>query len=253
LHLQHLAALAAIVQRSLLKEDFSRASRALGLIFREDVVGRSAAIRNQGFMGIGAEVLLRQSRVQGEVSRRVAGAVAAPSEGLENAKRFYERLAIKHPYHKSWPGSVNAVDFYLALFNIWIYVVHADNTQPSHAASAIESSMWSPSSSPLLERTTVKSRSTARELEQANEIAIRMDTCMASLPYRDEPELIRLRRMVALWVADLQEDSIQNAAPHEQVRDSESEMFSPTGVFSQSADEEQNPSAEYAWHPSHST
>jgi len=34
-----------------------------------------------------------------------------------------------------------------------------------------------------------------------------MDTCMASLPYRDEPELIRLRAMVALWIADLYEDS----------------------------------------------
>ncbi|KAK4939999.1 hypothetical protein LTR10_019851 [Elasticomyces elasticus] len=209
LRFQHLSALTAIVHRCLLQEDFPRASRALGLMFREESLKRSAAARNQGYMGIGAEVLLRQGNSKRSPSDTTPTPVSFTSEGFENARRFYERLIVKHPFHKSWPGSVNAVDFYLALFNMWVYVVHAEYSKQNLKASESEGILHETASSPrVVERvTSVDTGAKVRELEQAREIASRMDTCMASLPYRDEPELIRLRAMVALWMADLYEDS----------------------------------------------
>jgi hypothetical protein len=189
LHIQHLTALTTIIHRSLLQEDYSRASRALGLLFRRDVAGENAAVRNQGFMGIAAEVLLRNGH-----STPLHSASAHPSlpfthEGFERAKRFYERLIVRYPYHKSWPNAVNAVDFYLAMFNLWIYVVHAEN--------AIHPERNEDTENPALARQTL------RELEQANQIADKLDACMATVPFMDEPEFIRLRSMAAFWIADL--------------------------------------------------
>ncbi|KIX02342.1 uncharacterized protein Z518_08283 [Rhinocladiella mackenziei CBS 650.93] len=213
LHLQHLAALTAIVHRSLLKEDFPRASRALGLMFREDMVMKSAAVRNRGFMGIAAEVLLRQGcpSEAGPESRTVA--FPFTREGFENAKRFYERLIIRHPYHKSWPDSVNAIDFYLAIFNIWIYVVHAENTTHGAIAGDVDSDAESATSSDHVIRKYAQPRSKVRELEQAKEIASRIEACTASMPYSDEPELNRLRENVKLWITDLQAELARNASP----------------------------------------
>jgi hypothetical protein len=190
--MQHLAALTTILHRSLLKEDFPRASRALGLLFREDLVSENAAIRTQGFMGIAAEVLLRNGSSRDPSLDSAPASLPFTHEGFEKAKRFYERLIVRHPYHKSWPHAVNAIDFNLAMFNLWIYVVHSECTSLEDSHEDIEND--------------VGASRKVRELDQANQIANRMDTCMASVPYMDEPELIRLRAMVALWIADLHED-----------------------------------------------
>ncbi|KAJ9606946.1 hypothetical protein H2200_008957 [Cladophialophora chaetospira] len=194
LHMQHISTLTAVVHRTLLKKDFARASRALGLLFREEAVSEHAAVRNRGFMGIAAEVLLRHGSSHQAPSNltRISTPSSFTHEGFEQAKRFYERLIVKHPYHKSWPNAVNAVDFYLAMFNLWIYVVHAEGATASDNDEEADEEL----------DTTPK----VRELEQANEIAQRLDTCMATVPYMDELEFIRLRAMVALWVADLHSD-----------------------------------------------
>lgn len=235
LHFQHLAALTAVVHRSLLKEDFSRASRALGLLFREDLVRRSAAIRTQGLVGIAAETLLRQGSSRKPATDGTSTTFESSLEGLENAKRFYKRLIIQHPYHKSWPGSVNAVDFYIAMFNLWIFAVQAQNIANAHTASDVESSRGSATSSPLLEKTGARPGGKARELEQADEIASAMDTCMASMPFQDERELVRLRAMVALWIADLHEGLTSIARLREQV--SESESYLESGTSSPTTDD----------------
>ena len=43
----------------------------------------------------------------------------------------------------------------------------------------------------------------AKELEQAQQIAARMDEIIVSPPYSDSPELLELRGMISLWIADL--------------------------------------------------
>ncbi|KAL6244570.1 hypothetical protein RBB50_008812 [Rhinocladiella similis] len=202
LHFHHLGALTAIVQRSLLNEDFARASRALGLMFRDTSVRRSTALRSQGYMGIGAEVLLRRGSAKPGSSNALPF-IASTREGFENARRFYERLIVKHPYHKSWPGSTNAVDFYLALFNIWVYFVYSEHSSYAQACARSGEEAESEQIFHGLDGADMPIDNKVRALEEAKTIASRMDTCMASLPYKDEPELIRLRAMVALWVADL--------------------------------------------------
>lgn len=188
LHMQHLTALTTILHLSLLRQDFSRASRALGLLFREEVVSENAAVRNQGFIGIAAEVLLR-----GGSSKQPSPPVLPFTyEGFQKAKRFYERLIIKHPYHKSWPNMVNAIDFYLAMFNLWIYVVQAEHVADSDHPDDVDKE--------------TEANKKVRVLEQANEIASRLDMCMATVPFMDEPELIRLGAMVSLWVSDLHKE-----------------------------------------------
>ncbi|KEF58882.1 uncharacterized protein A1O9_03725 [Exophiala aquamarina CBS 119918] len=208
LHLQHLAALSAIIHRSMLSQDYRRAARAMGLMLHDDKVAGLASIRNKGFMGIAAEILLRQD--QGKEAQRHSSAIHISTVGLENTKRLYETLIIRHPYHKSWPESVNAIDFYLALFNIWIYAM-AISDENSDSALA----------SPCPDQLDPQSIAKLRELDQANQIVNRMDECMASIPYMDEPELIRLRAMVGLWLADLYETCHAFAVPLEQVSDSD--------------------------------
>ena len=231
LRMQHLAALTTIVHLSLLKEDFPRASRALGLLFREDVVSETAAVRNLGFMGIAAEVLLRNGSSKDPGLRSTSVSLPFTHEGFEKAKRLYERLIVRHPYHKSWPNTVNAVDFYLAMFNIWVYVVHAENATTVDSDEDADKEF--------------EADRKVRELQQADEIANRLDTCMATVPYMDEPELIRLRAMVALWVADLHNDcAMITKSQGNQVR----EPLLPQNGAPQSTEEEQTSRYEYSQH-----
>ena len=43
------------------------------------------------------------------------------------------------------------------------------------------------------------------ELSQAKEIADRMDSVMSAVPYREDAELMDLKRMVHRWIHDLEE------------------------------------------------
>jgi len=219
LHGQHISALTAVVHRSLLTRDYARAARALGLLFREDAGARSAHLRSQGFWGIGAEVLLHEGTAKHPSPVEAEQAVGAPNlaperslpglsfsrMGFERAQRYYEKLIIRHPYHKSWPESVNSIDFYLAMFNLWIYVVqensHLSASHNGGSQDGLEDllSPWEASAG---------LQAKMKELEQAGEIAARMDACMASVPYSDDLEMVRLRAMVALWVADLNDQCL---------------------------------------------
>ena len=189
LHLQHLAVITAILHRCLAERDYTRASRALGLILRDSIGGHAIDVRNEGRWGIGAEILLKagsqHDRVLVEDIANDASHQQGPlftREGFERAKRYYERLIIQYPYVKAHAMSVNALDFYQALFGLWIYIAH-------------EEGKTEPDSDPDSNR--------LHELHQARQIADRMDACMSSVPFSDDLELIRLRGMVALWIADL--------------------------------------------------
>lgn len=199
LHLQHLSAITAILHRCLAEKDYTRASRAFGLILRDSIGGHAIDIRNEGRWGIGAEILLKAgsqpdrplgTEVPDDASSRQAPLFTR--QGFERARRYYERLIIQYPFSKPHAASVNALDFYQALFGLWIYIVREEGK------TEIDSD---PVSRQL------------RELKQAREIADRMDACMSSIPFSDDVELIRLRGMVALWMADLAESCSGGRAP----------------------------------------
>lgn len=229
LHQQHLAVMMAILHRTLLEEDFVRASRALGIILRDRVGGKSNDIRTDGKWGIGAEILLR-SHFEEEESRnspmnsgtneeRSGSDQQIPKawasfKGFQAAKAYYEKLIVLYPPNKQFPSTVNALDFYLAMFGLWVYITHQQyNRKPSITSSTTDGSGSepegpSPGSPPF---STLRTQSRARylvveELAQAREVAKRMDSVMSFVPYRDHLDLINLRRNVRAWIDDLEQD-----------------------------------------------
>lgn len=199
LHIQHLSAITAILHRCLAEQDYTRASRAFGLILRDSVGGHAIDVRNEGRWGVGAEILLKagshRDRSIGDNAANDESHRHGPlftREGFERAKRYYERLIIQYPYVKAHAMAVNALDFYQALFGLWIYIAHEEGKTQ-------------------LDSDPVSLR--LHELHQAREIADRMDACMSSVPFSDDLELIRLRGMVALWMADLAESCSGRLGP----------------------------------------
>ncbi len=224
LHQQHLAAMTAILHRSLSGRDFVRAGRALSLILQDEIGGQALDIRAEGRWGIGAEILLRQGaqieqeRIRSHTDPSMeSGDPDVPERppvpwftrhGFEDAKRYYERMIIQYPFRKPNPSAVSSLDFYPAMFGLWIYVVEAESHTEAAVSDQLEtideaqSGMSSPSELGVQPRRAVKRHT----WEQACEIANRMDACMTTIPYSDDLELIRLRAMVALWVANLSEN-----------------------------------------------
>jgi hypothetical protein len=232
LHQQHLGAITALLHRALSEGDFDRAERALSLILRDEVGGRRLDIRAEGRWGIGAEILLRQS-TQVKHKQKVRsmdrsddaensikseqGPAWFARKGFEDARRYYERLIVQYPFHKPNAGAVSALDFYPAMFGLWLYVVQEESklhAEPLDDSTFSEMSQDEDSADPQRRPSSILA-SKQRSLGQAREIADRMDACMTTIPYSDDFELIRLRSMVALWLADLIDDIVEKQSiPH---------------------------------------
>ena len=233
LHQQHLAVITVILHRCLMEKDFVRAGRALSLILRDGIGGRSIDVRSEGMWGIGAEILLRQGaqskhniRVQPPSSSLPDRATAGreqplPSlftrKGFEDAKTYYERLIIQYPFHKPVPAAVSALHFYPAMFGLWVYVAHEESKV--YLAQTNQPGAWDSCNEPLLALMAEKSRIVGAkqgELEQGREIAKRMDSCMENLPFADDPDLMSIRGMVGLWIADLCDTLIEQPGSDEE-------------------------------------
>lgn len=221
LRLQHFAVLSAILHRCLLSRDYLRAGRTWGLILREEYGGSPIDVRNEGRWGIGAEILLRQGRQLSDLVSASDDGLSKPQstskvcftrKGFEDAKQYYERLIIQHPYRKYAPDATSAMHFYPAMFGLWIYVTQEE----SNAARDTIQDHYSEDSSDEVsddeeygthrgsgKRQKMAAEVRERELEQAQQIAARMDEIIASPPYSDAPEMLELRGMISLWIADL--------------------------------------------------
>ena len=223
LHQQHLAVITTILHRSLLEQDFMRAGRALGMILRDEMGGRPVDIRSEGRWGIGAEILIRQDAQRQQRSPEQSS-VSPPErsstprkprawftrKGFKDARKYYERLIVQHPFHKQNPAAVSALDFYPAMFGLWTYVVHQEAKLKSLEPTSTETEsdgdeeLQSEAGSPITRRSSGQ-QPVREELSQAREIADRLDSVMTALPYRDDSGLGGLRRMLQHWIADLEE------------------------------------------------
>lgn len=223
LHQQHLAVMTTILHRSFQEEDFVRAGRALGMILRDETGGKPIDIRAQGRWGIGAEILMRQdAQKQYQSQKRLDVSINEQDQraekprawltrkGFEDAKKYYERLIVQYPFWKSSPGSVSALDFYPAMFGLWIYVVHreaklktAESMSSGNESDGNDEFRDEPAS-PLGWRSW-RRQVTMEERSQARDIADRMDSIMSAPPYKENAELIDLRKMVELWIHDLED------------------------------------------------
>lgn len=123
----------ATLHKCLLAGDYRRAGRAWGLLLRSEVNGHSLEIRNQGRWGIGAEILnhrdsslLEHSPRGNEVAVHIDDGVAGikhmfSREKFQRAQDYYERLILQYPYRKTFAESTNSLDFYPAMFSLWIF------------------------------------------------------------------------------------------------------------------------------------
>ena len=218
LRLQHMAAMTAILHRSVMEGNYTRASKALGMLLRSDLKRQSVDIRSQGRWGVGAEILMWRNAastsrlpLQGisgtdQHSRPSAlttgSSVLSTRHGWEDVKRYYDALIVQYPFHKLHPDAINALDFNIAMLGLWVYIIHEESLQQQRSSGPDEE-MLSYDEDSYIDSTEYKAKTT--ELEQAKEVSATMDTLMATLPYSDDLELIRLRAMVALWTADLED------------------------------------------------
>ncbi|KAK5957311.1 hypothetical protein OHC33_001683 [Knufia fluminis] len=187
---QHLSAMTTLLHKCLQAKDYKRASRALGLILRTETRGRPIDLRHGGLWGIGAEILLRTP------SDTRGGSVAR--EGFERAKTFYDKIALQHPWHRTWPNMTNAQDFKLAMFGLWIFVTCLESKKLQLTSNEAGSENGRDTSD-------IQLQAKRYELAEAERIAQEMDTLMSTIPFIDDPELTRLRAHVASWTADLLE------------------------------------------------
>jgi hypothetical protein len=228
LRLKHLAVVTAILHRCLIEGDYVRAGRAWGLILREEIGGHPIDVRNEGRWGIGAEILLRrdtgvnpntsssENNLSETQNEKTGTRPVFTRKGFEEAKAYYERLIVQYPYRKASPESVSSLDFYPAMFGLWIYVVQEEsniarerrqNRNDGFSGSPSEENDVMSESDLADEQGKGKSDVIAsirsKELEEAQQIAARLDELLVSPPYSDSAELLRLRGMVALWIGDL--------------------------------------------------
>ncbi|RMD40570.1 hypothetical protein DV735_g4553, partial [Chaetothyriales sp. CBS 134920] len=194
---QHVAAMTAVLHRCMQHRDYARASRALGLLLRTDVGGRPIDIRAAGYWSMAAEILLCGGAGGNAHSPQSDQHKPFTPRGFSAAKAFYETLIIQHPFHKPSPDSISALDFYLALFSLWIYVAQAEAVQQQAALDADQDT------DPSLDYLSQLQQATRVELRQANEIADRMERCMSSAPFSSNQDLVRMRAMVARWQSGL--------------------------------------------------
>ncbi|EAW13954.1 uncharacterized protein ACLA_069850 [Aspergillus clavatus NRRL 1] len=228
LRLQHLAAITTVLHRCLLHGDYIRAGRAWGLILREEYAGSPIDVRVDGRWGVGAEILLRRGRqisesaaTRSEEENDLARTRYLPKpcftrKGFEDAKHYYERLVVQHPYRKSAPDAVSALHFYPAMFGLWVYVAQEESviareeiqSRPEDLPGEFSEDEdtepgYDGKSGSKQGRIHLLASVRAKELEEAQQIAARMDEILMSPPYSDSPELLELRGMVSLWIGDL--------------------------------------------------
>lgn len=226
--LQHLAVITTILHRCLMEGDYSRAGRAWGLILRDEFTGRTMDVRNENRWGIGAEILLWSgtgSHPAGDgvaVGETASGANSNASKywftrtGFEKARRYYAQLILQFPYRKSAPNALGPLDFYPAMFGLWIFIVQQegklereralesfeDDYPIDFDASAAHEVMQRNQRGQVITATSIK------ELAEAQQIAAQMDELLVSPPFSDSYDLLRLRGMISLWIGDLHISSV---------------------------------------------
>lgn len=243
LHIQHLGVLTTILHRSLLEGDFVRAGRVWGMLLHERFGKDPVDIRHGGRWGIGAEILFRQNTPGANASNSSGHHFTRP--GFEAAKAYYERLIIQYPSRSARSSASSSLQFYPAMFSLWVYVVDHESKMAREALeegeddiisqhSADPDANMSDNDSDARRNGSMMSRVASirrKELAGAQEIAARMDEIMIGPPYSDSPALLRLRGMVALWIGDLQFSSLG----HQEEDDDDADMSDDEAGMSRSA------------------
>ena len=256
---RHLAAMTTTLQRCLLDRDYIRAGRAWGLLLRTEHNGHIMDLRTNNRWGVGAEILLRRdvelarSRKDGRMSDSHEFTESDRErsywfsvDGFEKARSYYERLVLQYPYRKTAPNATGPLDFYRAMFGLWIYSVnkqhsaalgslrkHTDHNL--HNQSIVEDETESESKSDTasasdmgmgLRYSQERNRIWKSTLQRAQEIASRLAELLISPPYTNSDVFKSLREMVDRWIKDLSAEATSPTVLSEDSPDPE--VDSPT-------------------------
>jgi hypothetical protein len=228
---RNIGVVVAIARRSLAAGDIKRAKAAFATLLRSRIYGQKLDLRYDGYWAIGAEILMREEE-EYDTSAQPADSTLekmkskrwGSTKNMARLKTYFEYLARLYPYFRSHKLTTNALDFSCMLFSCEtynIYVEHmlalekleAENEDEDDGGSDHRSRMdvddgsegsQSRSPSPAMPGKQEK-RNKLRlvALEGMKETASRMDEMMSTPPYSTDFEMLRLRGMVALYMADL--------------------------------------------------
>lgn len=236
---QHYSVLTSLLHRCILEKDYTRASRAWGILLRTELGGHPLDIRAHERWGIGAELLLHgpippvgetvtdvtQPGIQYE--SMPTHATKAIQEGLSKARDYYERLILQFPYRKTAPHATSSLTFYPVMFGIWIHSIQLrykaaiQKGAPSQKSSGGEESSDAANSDNGFSEwevadhqfdSNIAIRETA--LHDANEIAERLSELLISPPYSDHAGLWKIKGMLFLWISHLLDYGIISINPH---------------------------------------
>ena len=274
---QHYIVLNTILHKCLLDQDFVRAGKAFGLLLRFELAGQRVNLRQKGLWGIGAEILLHRpsagniSNTADEDSIDQVNAQPITNEGFEVARAYYERLILQYPYRKTRPQDVSSQHFYPAMFGLWILQTQTqsqrssaraqrrrslDSDGPPQSTSSTHTPSDGNADETLEQQDSLKQRIDtikAEELEQARAIAARLDEITFLPPFDQDPQLLKLRGMVGLWIADLmavvdsdsqRETDSQRLSAREHLRRAKAHGWKVTESLSQLVDEDTEPFSE---------
>jgi len=232
---RHLNVLTTAIHHALLKGDYQRAGKAWAMLLRSGssavrLVDTTMDLHKDGQWGIAAEILLRRKpSSQHEQSEAWTREQEVPTpnsepvvsqEGLLAARNFYERLIVQYPIH---PNRSNIqIEFYLALYSLWIYdvsekakskrqrLVQRDRTEIQSDDFDEDSGQSDRDELVTLELGQIQ----ANEIQDARQIASRLDDLLSLPPYDKDARLLHLRGSIALWMGDL----VENEREREQHR-----------------------------------
>ncbi|KAL8869419.1 MAG: hypothetical protein Q9174_004283 [Haloplaca sp. 1 TL-2023] len=207
---QHYNVLISILHRCLLEGDYTRASRAWGMLLRTETHGHPLDIRYQERWGIGAELLLRPNSNPDDVTTL---------QNLAKAKDYYERLILQYPYRKTAPDSTSSLTFYPVMFGVWIYSIQlrykfATRSTPLRSRSPADSylndhnssdSGDKPSGPTCAPNTPTDNVRLACEtaVQEVKEVVERLGELLISPPFSDHAALWRIQGMLFVWISHL--------------------------------------------------
>lgn len=214
---RHMSVLNTILHHSLLNGDYRRAGRAWAMLLRSGPTAMrldqtTMDLHRDGRWEIAAEILLRRKPVQTQYPATDPDSDTVFSKaGLRTARDFYERLIVQFPVH---PNRMNTqVDFYLAMFSLWIYEVtekaKSERQRLFEQSSSADRVMENFDPHEMLSDSMNSDNSSsemqlicAEEVQAAQDIANRLDELLSSPPYDKNPRLLHLRGDIALWMSD---------------------------------------------------
>lgn len=229
---QHAVALTTVLHRCLLQGEYLRAGRTWGILLRMKIADGSLDLRDHDHWGLGAEILYHQhSQLNANMARQKGEPLVDGNdfnedsslkpfywfspEAFKEAREYFERLILQYPYQKHGTSLINALDFYPAMFGLWIYSVQQQHglklqyrREPDPKINE-ESSKVSQNAEKIsalgleMKEDPQSAEARAVYVGWAREIQDRLDVLLLSPPFSDNARLRNLQNMVNQWVSHI--------------------------------------------------